>query len=168
VINHAVRAAMFSPDARDGVIAIWTINKAGWANPYRFTTFEDKYFSFENLRSGVVHQNNGYIYAVANDVRRPNDDPGQQVGLPLVLENTVQDLGFIAKESVKGINFTLKHISIADQEIIIEEFPTFRVLSAVADFDTATVALQLSMDTIENEPANNIKFTPDMFGGLFP
>lgn len=166
LMDHDVRAAMFSPSASDGAVAIFTLVR-GISVLGRFLSFEGDILDYETLRSGITHDGEEYTHAVVS-YGRPDDIPGRAAEISLVLENVDQDLGDIAKVSVNDLVVTLKHISIVDPETIIEEFPDFRVLSCGADVDSSTVAMQLTTDPIENEPANMLKFTPDQFGGLFP
>lgn len=169
MIPHFVRAAMLSPESSEGIAALFIINQAGWDAPYRFTSAEGELFDYTDpsLRSGITHGGDQYDYAVVKSAR-PDDVPGQAAELPLVIENVVQDLAYLAKQSCNALVVTLKHVALSDPDSVVEEFPPFKVLSVTTDLETNTVAFSLTLDPIENEPANMLKFSPDQFGGLLP
>lgn len=164
-LSEAIRAALYAENSSDFPIALLTITHSDMPDPIRVSSDPtERLTDSPEVTYGTVSRGQTYAF-IPFRLQLPVEDEDAPPTSRIVMENIGLELIELIRSISEPAQFLIELVFRSDLDTVEVSFPPLDLVSA--DYDAATVTLELTIDSLEREPCPAGSFIPSRFPGLF-
>lgn len=164
-VSLTFRKAANAENTEEVIIALLTITHPSIADdPLYVSSDPTTRLSDTPLTYGTISRGNNYIFAPLQ-LALPDDIDERAPTARLLVENVSQDIIAAARQFTTPPTCKIELVMSSTLDVVEVEYPEFDVKNI--QYDANQITLELSIDSLTDEPMPAGSFNPSGFGGLF-